>query len=94
MWVTRGLVGALVCVYWAVLVVAFGSDSTSAIIQWSFFAAIVGAVALPIVAWMLAILDHGLPRRKRLGAIGASVVLPVIGIALFVSFVVETSRVN
>ena len=94
MWVKRGLVGACVCVYWAVLVVAFGTDSTSAIVQWSFFAAIVGAIALPIVAWMLAILDRSLPQRKRVVAIGASVVLPVVGVALFISFVVQTSRVN
>lgn len=90
----RWLLGACVCVAWAGLVVAFGSDTTSDIIQWSFFAAIVGAIALPIVAWLLAIYDRGLTRRKRVAAICGVLVFPAVGIALFASFVVETARVN
>ena len=94
MWAMRWLLCALGCVAWAVVVVVFGSDTTSDFVQWSFFAAVVGAIALPIVAWLLAIYDRNLARRKRRAAIGAAVVLPVVGIALFVSFVVESAHVN
>jgi hypothetical protein len=70
----RCLYGALACLAWIVLVVWF---SLGVLIQ----AAVLGLVALPLTAAVLALLDRSMVRWQRALAIGIGAAIPLLAVA-------------
>lgn len=90
----RCLCAAIGCVAWVVLVIVFGSESTSDVVRSSFYLAIVGAIVLPPTAGVIAIFDHGLARWKRVIAICVGVIVPAAAILLFFALIAALDQLN